>query len=135
MPLITWSYMLSTGIAEQDAQHKKLVELINQLNEAQYTGQDKDIQGGALAQLIDYTVYHFGYEEALMNQYDDEDTARHRAEHSKFVQVVEGFQQQFEVGAALVTADLMHFLRDWLTGHIMKTDKKMGQRLAQQGLS
>ncbi len=134
MPLITWSHMLSTGIAEQDAQHRKLVELINQLDEALYTGQDKEMQGVVLAQLIDYTVYHFGYEESLMNQYDDEDTARHTAEHSKFVQVVDDFQRQFETGAVLISTDLMHFLRDWLTGHIMKTDKKMGQRLAQHGL-
>ncbi len=135
MLLITWSSMLSTGVSEQDTQHKKLVDLINQLNEAMYTGQDKEIQGAVLAQLIDYTVVHFGYEEALMSRYDDEDTARHKAEHSKFVQVVDDFQKQFDAGTVVVTSELMHFLRDWLTGHIMKTDKKMGQRLVQQGVS
>lgn len=134
MALITWSNMLSTGIAEQDNQHKKLIDLINQLNDAMKAGHGADVMGKVLNELVSYTVMHFGYEEKLMGQHSYSDTPAHKAEHAKFVQTVGDFKKKFDSGSAVVTAELMNFLRDWLTSHIMKTDKKMGQELSKAGV-
>lgn len=133
MPLITWSNMLSTGIAEQDAQHKKLIDLINQLNDAMLTDKGAEVLGKVLSELMSYSVYHFGYEEELMTQYNYEDSPEHRAEHENFVRTVGEFKKNFDSGNAVVSVKVMNFLRDWLTGHIMKTDKKLGREIGKLG--
>ncbi|MBI3901331.1 MAG: bacteriohemerythrin [Nitrosomonadales bacterium] len=134
MALITWSNMLSTGIGEQDIQHKKLIDLINQLNDAMQAGKGADVLGKVLSELVNYTVYHFGYEEKLMAQYKYEDTPAHKAEHAKFVQTAGDFKKKFDSGTAVVSVEIMNFLRDWLTNHIMKTDKRLAQSLNKLGV-
>lgn len=134
MALITWSSMLSTGIAEQDNQHKKLIDLINQLNDAMQAGKGNDVMGKVLSELVNYTVFHFGYEEKLMGEHKYEDTPAHKVEHQKFVQTAGDFKKKFDSGTAVVSVELMNFLRDWLTTHIMKTDKKLGQALSKAGV-
>jgi len=134
MALITWSNMLSTGIGEQDTQHKKLIELINQLNDAMQAGHGADVLGKVLNELVNYTVFHFGYEEKLMGQHKYEDTPAHKLEHTKFVQTVGDFKKKFDSGNAVISVEIMNFLRDWLTSHIMKTDKKLGQSLNKLGV-
>ena len=52
MALITWSSMFSVGVAEIDNQHKKLVELINQLNDAMHAGKGADVMGKVLSELV-----------------------------------------------------------------------------------
>jgi hemerythrin-like metal-binding protein len=133
MALISWSNMLSTGISEQDTQHKKLIDLINQLNDAMQAGKSTEVLGKVLSELVNYTVYHFGYEEKLMAQYKYEDTPAHKAEHTKFVQTAGDLKKKFDSGNAVISVEIMNFLRDWLTNHIMKTDKKMGQAFVKLG--
>lgn len=134
MALIAWSNMLSTGVSEQDNQHKKLIDLINQLNDAMLAGHAADVQGKVLSELVNYTVSHFGYEEKLMAQHGYEDTPAHKAEHAKFVQTAGDLKKKFDSGNATITSDIMNFLRDWLTSHIMKTDKRLGQALNKAGV-
>ncbi len=134
MALITWSNMFSTTISEQDNQHKKLIDLINQLNDAMQAGKGAAVMGKVLSELVNYTVFHFSYEEKLMALHKYEDTPAHKLEHSKFVQTAGDFKKKFDSGNAVVSAELMTFLRDWLTGHIMKTDKKLGLALGKLGV-
>ena len=134
MALITWSNMLSTGVSEQDTQHKKLIDLINQLNDAMQAGKGNDVMGKVLAELVNYTVFHFGYEEKLMALHKYEDSPAHKAEHAKFVQTAGDLKKKFDSGSAVISVEIMNFLRDWLTSHIMKTDKKLGQALNKAGV-
>lgn len=134
MALISWSSMLSTGVGEQDNQHKKLIDLINQLNDAMLGGKGDQVLGKVLSELVNYTVTHFGYEEKLMAQHGYADTAAHKAEHAKFVQTAGDLKKKFDSGNAKITTDIMNFLRDWLTNHIMKTDKRLGQALNKAGV-
>lgn len=134
MALITWSNLLSTGISEQDNQHKRLIALINQLNEAVLDGKGSDILGEVLSQLIDYTAYHFDYEENLMSMHEFENTAEHKREHVHFAETVTDFKRKFDSGEAVVSVEIINFLRDWLTRHIMKTDKVMGHALVRMGI-
>ena len=134
MALITWSNMLSTGIGEQDTQHKKLIDMINQLNDAMQAGKGSEVLGKVLSELVNYTVFHFGYEEKLMSEHGYTDTPAHKAEHVKFVQTVGDFKKKFDAGNAVISVEIMNFLRDWLTSHIMKTDKKLGQELVKKGV-
>ncbi len=134
MALISWSDAFSTGITEQDEQHKNLIYLINRLNNSIEEGKDAEVLEAVLAQLVDYTIYHFGYEERLMKRHGYADTPAHKSEHEKFVETVYDFKRKLDSGSAVISIQIINFLRMWVTGHIMKTDKKMGLELSKVGV-
>lgn len=67
--MMTWTDALSVNIKEIDDQHKKLVNMVNQLHAAMLKGEGKTVVGPILAELTANTVYHFSIEEGYMNKY------------------------------------------------------------------
>jgi len=57
---------LSVNIQSIDEQHKKLVALVNNLNDAMSSGKGQLIMGKILDDLVAYTKTHFATEERLM---------------------------------------------------------------------
>jgi len=134
MALINWGPMLYVGVKEIDDQHQKLVELVNQLNDAMQAGQGKTALQTVLNELVRYTQYHFGTEERLMGQHKYEASAAHKDEHKKFVADVSAFKIKFDSGNAMISTEIMNFLRDWLSKHILQTDKKFAKSLNALGV-
>lgn len=66
MSLITWSDSYSVKNMQMDDQHRKLVDLINDLHGAMKLGQGRQKLGTILDALVDYTRTHFRSEELLM---------------------------------------------------------------------
>jgi hemerythrin len=69
MALFDWKEDYSVGVASIDDQHKRLIAWINRLHEAMTAGAAGNVMEQTLADLIDYTVYHFATEEKLFAQY------------------------------------------------------------------
>lgn len=134
MSLITWGPALAVGVKEIDDQHQKLIELVNQLNDAMRAGKGRDALNTVLTELVRYTVYHFGTEEKLMAQHKYELSVAHKAEHKKLIEDVSAFKAKFDAGNATISTELMTFLRDWLSKHILGTDKKFAQALNKLGV-
>ena len=59
MALINWNESLSVNVKEIDLQHKKLIDMNNELNEAMKLGKGKDALGKIVNGLISYTATHF----------------------------------------------------------------------------
>lgn len=131
---VSWSEDLSVGIRTIDEQHKRLIAMINELNEAMAQGKGKNVIGPILTRLANYAVEHFGTEEKLFETYGYPERDSHIAVHKAFVEKVSSFQSDFETGRAMVTRDLMVFLKDWLLKHIRGTDKKYSPFLKKKGL-
>lgn len=55
-------------------------------------------------------------------------------EHRKLVQIVVDFQSKFAQGKVDLTGDLMALLRDWLSRHIMNSDRALGKALNLRGV-
>ena len=126
MALITWSDSLSVKVKQFDDQHKKLVDMVNQLFDAMKTGKGNQVMGDILKQLIAYTQTHFAAEERLLKQYAYPDFEAHKKEHNALVVQVLDLQKQFQEGKAVLTQNVMTFLRDWLSKHIQGDDRKYG---------
>ncbi len=124
MAIITWDSSLSVNVEEVDRQHKKLVDLINELHDAMRVGKAKEVMGKVIKELVDYTVQHFSLEEKKMQEFQYENYPSHKIEHDQFVAKAAGLQKDFAAGKVTITLDTMTFLKDWLTKHIMGTDKK-----------
>ena len=70
MPLIEWTDELSVGIESIDEQHKKLVNMINALNDAMLTNSSNELLGTIFTGLAAYTQKHFAYEENMFAEYN-----------------------------------------------------------------
>ena len=134
MALITWGSALEVGNKDIDSQHKVLVDLVNGLNDAMTQGKGKEILGKLLKELIDYTVSHFAMEERLMQTHAYPDRDKHMKEHTDLKATVTKLQGEFASGKVTITLQVMSFLKEWLSNHILKTDKALGTYLASKNV-
>lgn len=132
--MVTWNSKYSVGIAQIDAQHQKLIGLVNDLNAAMLQGRADEIMGEIFDDLISYTATHFAHEEDLMRRYSYSDLAEHKAEHDRLVKKVRLLQEEFHSGSMVISLDLMAFLRNWVVSHICGMDKKYSPHLQAAGM-
>jgi len=124
MALLSWNESYAVNVKQFDDQHKKLVDLINALHDGMKVGKGKEVMGGVLGELCEYTCSHFSAEERLMKIHAFPGYEEHKKEHNLLVIKVQEVQQLFLAGKAPLTQEIMAFLRDWLTKHIQGMDKK-----------
>ncbi len=135
MSLITWGPQLSVGINSIDEQHKKLVNMINALNDALAAGEGKEMLGKIFNGLAAYTTKHFQFEEDLFAKYNYPETAAHKKEHADLLKQVGDLKAKMDAGNFMISMELMAFLKSWLTNHIQGTDKKYVAFLTSEGVS
>ena len=134
MPLITWRPQLETGNAIIDAQHKRLVDIINELNDALKAGRSNEIMGATFDELVAYTATHFGVEEKLLAGHDYEYLEEHRKEHRVFTDQIKMDRDNFNAGVWEFEQRMMDYLRGWLLNHIQISDKAYVPTLKEGGV-
>ena len=135
MPLMTWNDKMSVGVSMLDADHKKLVEMLNELYDAVQNGKGKDSLGKILDSLIDYTKIHFAHEEKFFLQTNYPESAVHKKEHDDLTSQVLDVQKKYKNGASgTLSLEVLNFLKYWLVNHIGAADKKYGPYLNSKGI-
>ena len=129
-----WNESYSVKVHAMDAQHKRLFDIIRELYTAMHSGKGKDVAGGVIRNLIDYTVNHFAAEEKLMKENGYPSFAAHCAKHRDLEATVVAFKKDFDKGSKTVTPELMKFLQSWLTTHILTIDQKYTDFLNSRGV-
>lgn len=125
MTLFEWRESFSVGSDLIDTDHKILISLINQLDDAMETGQARDVVASVLNVLIEYTESHFSREERLMELGGYPDIVRHKEEHVRLTQQVREIRDRLRRGErGVVGEELLTFLKTWLTSHILGVDMK-----------
>lgn len=123
--LMEWNEKLLLGIPSIDAQHKELVGMLNDLYGGFKSGTAKAVIGPVLDKLINYTAVHFKHEETIFDRTAYPETKNHKKEHENLVKRVLEVQAKFKSNQeSILTQDLMVFLRNWLTDHILGTDRR-----------
>jgi len=122
---IEWNESLVTGVSVIDEQHKILVNMINEANQRLDQKTRHDVLLEIVRDLISYALYHFDEEEELMlaRNYSVEQRERHIEEHRAFSQRVVTIQQELQQGKFIQRDELIGYLNNWLTNHIMGTDR------------
>jgi len=123
MTLFQWEQIYSVGHPEIDAQHRQLFDIANRFHAACEAGATRTELAERFGELLRYTAFHFAAEEALLLQANYPDFARHKANHDKLVDLVGYYRQQFQTEAADVEQRAMEFIKTWLNGHILGTDR------------
>ncbi|ARJ67420.1 hypothetical protein WV31_17990 [Magnetospirillum sp. ME-1] len=123
--MIEWSSRYETGIAEVDEDHRRLVDLINDLDAMLDGSGDLGRVGMIIDALVDYTDYHFTREERLMAASGYAEVDEHALSHAQFGQflgeLVGGCMLEPSRDSAVRVND---YLREWLLDHILVEDMK-----------
>ena len=125
MELMEWSDRFRLGHRRIDSDHRKLIALINQLTEAMSKRAGQQVCGEVLDELVTYFQTHFATEEQLMAAHNYAHSMEHKAEHAEFVEKVLELKSKFDAGSVTLSISLLNFLREWLTNHILVTDKAL----------
>ncbi|MDA8163495.1 MAG: bacteriohemerythrin [Desulfobacteraceae bacterium] len=134
MALLAWKEEYSVKIREIDEQHKKLVALINELNDAMSQGQAKAALENILGRLVSYAATHFANEERLMQTHGYPGFPEHKEKHEKMTAKVLSLQQEYRQGKMSLSIDVMSFLKNWLDKHILGTDMAYSGFLISKGV-
>jgi hemerythrin len=127
---IEWNDSIVLGVPSIDEDHKKLVEMLNELFVACFASQGPTVLGGIVDRLVDYTKYHFKREERLLKEAGYEWLDGHVAEHEKMIGEVEEIQKELQGGSShQLSNDTLKFLHHWLTDHIKSEDMEFGPLL------
>lgn len=121
-----WTDDLCIGNALMDKDHRRMVELVNQLLGVMKAGLGREFVEDGIAQIVSHAVFHFGREERLMRQIDYVDYERHKAEHDALLCEVSEFESHLGLGAETLNPARWLFLRNWVFNHIRTNDKLFG---------
>jgi hemerythrin len=125
MAYFEWADDLVIDKGPIDADHMKLVALVNELHTATSEGRGMEIVDKILEQLIAYTADHLQREEAHMASVNFPNLERHKLGHEKFIADLRGLQKLYEGGSITVASQLSTVLRDWLSLHIRRSDREI----------
>lgn len=131
MALLEFTDQLKVGFTLIDDDHKILIDQINMLAEALTENDQGDVVESVLNVLIDYTEFHFGREQHLMEQFGYEEHPGHLREHTVLVKQVTEMRRRF-VSGECSAKDLLAFLKVWISQHILKSDRKLAAFLVEQ---
>lgn len=135
MLFMPWNEQLEIGIAQIDEQHRWLVDITNTLHGLLSAGNaHAEELGHILEQLMDYTMNHFIVEEELFHRLGYPESNAHKAQHNVFCERVMDLLTRHDMGE-LVGLDALNLLKNWLTNHIIKIDKKYVEYFRTQGIA
>lgn len=124
---IEWSDNYITGGDAEDAQHRHLFHLANQLVAAQDIATLKPLA----MQLYQHTREHFAQEEAHMREANFPELAAHTESHNRLLGRLNGVSQGIGEGRADKMA-LANLMTDWAMFHIPQDDMRFVTFLAAQ---
>jgi hemerythrin len=133
--MIEWKNDMSVGVEEFDAHHRRIIDLINRLDAALKTGDDRKVTQEALAELSNYSFYHFFVEEEAMEKYHYTEYIQHKDEHLIFIDMIFHLIEDMHGDKQDTSRELLNFLVNWLKNHILKTDKKYTPCLRAGGMT
>ena len=112
--------IMKVGVSELDADHAKLFDIIDDLND--HLLSKKSIDEASLKllfeKLIMYAVIHFEHESKLFNETNYPKAKLHEAEHKKLLNKIDDLSKQAKM------TDILKFLTSWLNDHILVLDQK-----------
>ena len=134
--MLQWKEEYEVGVAEIDEQHQKLIDIANRVyelmrNELALDKYDQIVE--ILQELKEYTVYHFHFEEGLMQKARYKKRFSHKILHQNFLAQVEAVDlSAVDENQEAYLIQIMDFIANWLIEHIVGEDKKVGQSVRAQ---
>ncbi len=115
-----------TGVSLIDTEHKKLFEIgekAYQLLKNPYELDKYDKIVAVIAELKEYTIYHFKDEENYMESINYKRLFTQKMDHASFIEKLEGVNlKKVDENQDEAIMKILTFLNDWLINHILEKD-------------
>jgi len=131
---IEWNKEFETGLKSIDNQHKKWLSIINKVINAIKNNEEKQKLSEIFNELIDFTRYHFAFEEKYMEEFGYTLTDEHKIKHNFFINSILSSFNKYIKGDISVTLELLEILTDWVIKHVTITDQKYVDLFKKKGL-
>ena len=119
------------GLDHIDKQHEKLFELADKAymllkDEFAVDKYDKIVE--IINELKEYTIFHFKSEEEYMESINYKGLFSQKLQHEKFINVLQELDfKQIDENQDESLIKMLDFLNDWLSDHILISDKFIGK--------
>lgn len=119
--MIEWKAEFETGIPSADHEHRKLIELVNELHEKARVADTVEEAAQSLDRIVTQFTAHFAHEEEAMRDMGYAEFAGHKADHDRLIAEVEQALAAVRQGTELAV-DFPARLENWFTGHFKTLD-------------
>lgn len=119
-----------TGIEQIDNEHSVLFEIaeeIYQLRDNEFVSDKYNHITNLIHRLRDYAVFHFEHEEEYMESICYKRVFAQKMQHDNFKRKLDTMDLEItDDNQEQAIEELLTFITDWLTNHILEADKKIG---------
>lgn len=133
--MLAWKPNLILGVCVIDTHHKRLIALTNEVIASTKAPAPPAAVRAKLSALIEFTAWHFRFEEDLMVETAYQDNTHHSEQHGELLGQLRRFAERIDRGTAgpLQSAKTFSFLGNWVTQHIRLTDRPLAAHLLDRG--
>jgi hemerythrin len=124
-----WKEEFNLNIEEIDKQHKKLMEIGRKAYDIAIIDDGYDRYDEILEiidELLEYTKYHFEYEEKMLKDYNYVHVHDQEEEHSFYIYKIKDIasREDIDENQSKVVLEVIDFLSEWISKHIMVADRE-----------
>ncbi len=119
---IQWKSEYSVGVDDIDAQHQRLISIINRLAQTRDEAMTSDELFAILSDLVDYSDYHFRTEDNYMMENEYPLFLSHRKEHLAYMKKMGSMVQSHKNKKPGLFEEMLSYLSQWWQTHITESD-------------
>ena len=125
----------SIGLNIIDSQLKKWFDNINKVYGVFKRHESKKNILITIDELIDYTSYHFGFEEKYLKDFSYYKFSEYKNTHDQFLNTIKGFRASYNDGETIALIKLLTYIKSWMQYYIPLHDAKYITLFKTNGLS
>ena len=119
---IIWKDSFSVQHGRLDRQHKKIIQLINQMIDRHNEKVDSEFISETLTSIREYSEQHLAFEEDLLEKCHYNDLEKHKTLHQDYRKTVVRFCMDVMNSHTSTPTEILTFLNKWWTYHILHCD-------------
>jgi hemerythrin len=135
MDLIKWRESYSTGVLSMDTQHRKIIDLINELYRHIRKEESSRSVEDVLSDMMTYAEEHLQAEEHLLKTNGFPGFDEHVSKHQGYREHSTSLMAESKNDPDAAVKSTYSFLRHWWMAHIVDEDKKYGEFLKGKGVA
>ena len=129
MSLLEWQEEFSVGVASVDAEHRELIDLVNDLHQQMTSGSSQEHVVETLGEIFARIAAHFALEETVMKESRYDEYREHKASHEALLDELRDIMDQVEDDGSYDEARLSVKMRDWFGEHFRSYDARLHRHL------
>lgn len=129
MTLIEWRKEFELGVPDVDAEHKELVDLINETYAELQSGRSKNTILDFLGEIFAKISAHFALEESIMRKHGYDQYVEHKTDHEHLLDDIRDIMDDYEDGVVPSEEDLAQRLSAWFSDHFRSKDARLHKYL------